>query len=191
MNEYLWSEVLGRANLTVDDVELVSLPFPDVPAALANKAVDGAILPHPLAGRAIADGLAVVFIEGDEITDTPQNAALYFGKRFLDPANKEAAVRFLVAYLKGARDVYGEGWTSEENMAIFSKYTELPIPVIQKSAPFYTDPNGKINRASTEKVQSYFVSRGYTEFSEPLPLDQVIDESFLEEALERLGQFEE
>lgn len=191
MNEYLWSEVLGRAGLTVDDVELVTLPFPDIPAALANQAIDGAILPQPLAGKAIGEGSAVVFIGGDEITDTPQNAVVYFGQRFLDPANKEAAVRFLVAYLKGARDIYGEAYKSDEHVAIFSQYTNIPEETIKKVPPFYTDPNGEINRDSTEKVHAYHVGRGYLEFSEPLSLDQVIDESFLEEALTRLGQFEE
>jgi len=188
--EYLVSKVLARADLTVDDVELVAIPFPDIPAAFANKAVDAAILPFPLAGKALGDETAVVFIKGDEVTYWTQNGAMIFGKRFLDPANREAAVRFLVAFLKGSRDVYGDGWTSDENAAIINQYTNVPIPTIQKGASFYFEPNGRLHKASTEDIQAYLVSRGYTDLAEPLPLDQIIDESYLEEALERIGEFE-
>ncbi len=190
VNEFLVSEVLAKADLTVDDVDLVVLDFPDMPAAFANKAVDAACLPFPLAGQALGEGFAVVLIPGDKVTYWPTNGVVGFGKRFLDPANREVAVRFMIAFLKGSRDVYQDGWTSDENAAIINQYTNVPIPTIQKGASFYFEPNGRIYRPGTEKVQAWFVARGYTDFSEPLPLDQVIDESFLEEALERIGEVE-
>lgn len=189
--EYLLSEALAQANLTVDDVTLVPLPFPDVPAAFANKAVDAAILPHPLAAKAIQDGSAAVLIAGDEIVDNPQNGVLYFGQRLLDPSNREVGVRFLVAYLRAARELYGDGWRSESNVASISHYTNIPAVAIQKSVPFYCDPNGEINEASTEKIQNYLVGRGYTELSEPFPIQRVITDTFLIEAVERLGRFEQ
>lgn len=188
--EYLLSEALAQAGLTVDDVELIALPFPDMPLALENKAVDAVILPQPLAGKAIESGAAVVLIPGDEIVDTPQVGVLYFGQRLLEPANREAAVRFLAAYLKGARDLQGEGVRSEENVAIISEFTGVPPEVVVKAVSHYFDPDGEIHQASTESIQDYLVSRGYTEFSEPLPLQRVITDTFLMEAVERLGRFE-
>lgn len=191
MAEYLLHEALARADLTVDDVELVAIPFPEMPQALANAAVDVAILPHPLASRAIGEGAAAVMLEGDQIVDTPQNGVIYFGQRLLDPANREVGVRFLAAYLQAARDLFGEGWRADENVAIINQYTNVPPPAIQKGVAYFFDPNGVINRSSTEKIQAYHVSRGYTELSDPLPLEEIIDESFLEEALERIGTFQE
>ncbi len=190
VNEFLMSEALAQAGLTVDDVELVAIPFPDMPAAFANKAVDAACLPFPLAGVALGEGLAVVLIPGDKVTYWPQNGVMAFGKTFLDPANREVAVRFMVAFLKASRDVYQDGWTSDENATIVSQYTNVPIPLIQKGASFYFEPNGRVYQPGVEKVQAYFVNRGYVDFSEALPLDQVIDESYLEEALERIGEVE-
>jgi NitT/TauT family transport system substrate-binding protein len=189
--EYLLGEALAKAGMTVDDVEIVTLPFPDMPAALANQAVEAAVLPHPLASRAIGDGSAVVLVDGDKIVDTPQNGVLYFGKRFLDPANKEAGIRFLVAYLMAARDLFGDGWRTEENAAIINKYTNVPIPAIQNGVPYYFEPDGQINRASTEKFQEYMVGRGYTDYSDLIPLSEIIDESFLKEAVNRLGKFQQ
>jgi len=190
MAEYLLAEALAQAALSVDDVQLVTLPFPDVPAALENRAVDAAILPHPLAAKAIGSGSAAVLLEGDSIVDTPQNGVLYFGQRLLDPANREAGVRFLVAYLKAARDLQGDGWRSDANATILNKYTNVPTASIQAGVAYYSEPNGEINRSSTERIQQYLVGRGYTEVTEPLPLSEFIDDSFMTEALERLGRFE-
>jgi NitT/TauT family transport system substrate-binding protein len=188
--EYLAAEVLAKAGLTVDDVELISIPFPEMPAALANAAVDAAILPHPLAGRALGEGSAVALFEGDEIVDTPQNGVLYFGRRLLEAENREVAVRFLAAYLKAARELQGDGWRSDENVAIINTYTNVPEPAIKGGVAYFFDPNGAINEASLETIQAYHVGRGYTELAEPLPLAQIVDGTFLGEALSRVGLYD-
>jgi NitT/TauT family transport system substrate-binding protein len=189
--EYLLAKALEPAGLTVDDVEMVTLPFPDMPAAFANGAIDAAILGHPLASRAIGEEVAVVLIEGDQITDTPQNGMVYFGQRFLDPENEEAAVRFTVAYLQGVRDLQGEGWRSDENAAILSEATGVPVPAIQNGKPFYFDPNGEPNTASLMDIQQYHFDRGYTDLPAPLPISALFHREILDEALARVGLYEE
>jgi len=42
-----------------------------------------------------------------------------------------------------------------------------------------------------EDAQNYYISRGYTEYSEPIPLSDIIDESFAEEVLSRIGEYQE
>lgn len=186
--EYLLAKVLQPAGLTVDDVEIVSLPFPEMPAAFANQAIDAAILPHPLASRAIGGGDAGVLVDGDQITDTPQNGVIYFGQRLLQPENREIGVRFLVAYLKAARDLQGDGWRTDENAAIINLVTNVPVPAIKNGVAYYFEPNGRINRPSTADFQQYHFDRGYTELAAPLPLDQVIIDTYLDEAVARLGR---
>ena len=186
--EYLLAKGLEQGGLTVDDVELVSIPFPEMPAALANDAVDAAILPHPLASRAIGAGDAVVLLDGDEVTFWPQNGVIYFGQRMLLPENKEIGVRFLVAYLQAARDLHGDGWRSDENVTAINATTNVPAPAIKNGVAYYFDPNGWIHRDSTADFQAYHFNRGYTDLAEMLPLDQVIIDTYLEEALARLGR---
>lgn len=190
MAEYLLAEALATGSLTVDDVTLIPMPFPEIPTAFTNQAIDAAMLPHPLAAKAIGSGDAVVLLDGDEIVDSPQNGVIYFGQRFLEKANEEAAVRFLVAYLNAARSLQGDGWLEPENLAAINVYTGMPEATIQKSITYFFDPNGTINQASVERIQQYLVSRGYTEFSDPLPLSDVIDTRFLDEALKRVGTSE-
>lgn len=189
--EYIVAKVLEKGGLSVDATELVTLAFPDTPVALANGALDAAILPSLLANKTIKDGSAVVLLEGDEIGGDIQTAVMYFGKRFVDPANKEIAVRFLMAYLKGLRELMDENWSDEENLNIISKYTNLPPDLIQSSVKSYNDPNCEFIFPSLEDYQDYYISRGYTDYSEPLPLSNLIDEIYKDEAVRRLGEYQE
>lgn len=191
MVEYLVSEVLAKGNLTIDDVELVVLPFPEMSVALANKAIDAAILTEPLASKAVKDDMAVVLVGGDEIVDRMQISVMYFGKRLLDPANWEVGVRYLMGHLKAVREVYGDGWKNEDIAGIVSKYSNIPIPVVQNSVKPYSEPNGAINEATIENVQKYFIEQGYVDYDQAIPLSEMLVPGFLEEALKRIGTFEE
>jgi NitT/TauT family transport system substrate-binding protein len=191
MSEFTVSEALAQAGLTIEDVVLVELPFPDTPAAFTNKAVDASPLPYPLAAKALTEGSAVVLLEGDKIGGSIQNGVIYFGKRLLEPENKEVAIRVMAAYLKGNREIQGNGWQEPGNLEILNKYTNLPIDVIKASVRSHNDPNCEIVQESLLKVQAYYVSRGYTEYSEPLPKSSYMDDTFIVETLKRIGKFEE
>jgi NitT/TauT family transport system substrate-binding protein len=191
LSEYLVVEALSRGGLTLKDVNIVTMPFPDMNAAFANKAIDAAHMVQPLAGQAIKDGNAVMFINGDEFFENAQSGLLYFGKRILDPENREVGIRLLVAWLKAVRDLYGEGWTNEEYAAITSKYTNIPAPAIIHGVEVYFGPNGELNQPFIEEIMMYYFDQGYTELSEPLPLSAIIDSSFMDEAVKRIGNFEE
>jgi len=186
--EYLLAEALAQAGLTVDDVTLVSLPFPDMPAAFANGAIDAAILPHPLAAQAIGAGHARVLLAGDQVAENSQLAIISFGPRLLKPDGADIATRFLTAYVRGIRDLAGDGWQGDENVAITSKYTNVPAPAVRGSVPSYFDPNGAINSDSVVRSQAYFLKRGYLEYQSPLPVDSVVATTYLEKALARIGR---
>ncbi len=189
--EFMVVGVLEQGGLTLDDVEITTMPFPDMNAAFANNAIDAAFLPHPLAGQAIGEGYAVILVDGDEIYDSPQTGVLYFGKRLLAPENKEIGVRFLAAYLKAVRDLQGEGWFADEHVNIVSEYTHIPVPAIKSGVVMYFGVNGQINQSSVEDMIEYYVSQGYTELSEPIPFLELYESTFLDEALERIGWAEE
>jgi NitT/TauT family transport system substrate-binding protein len=191
MAEYNFAKLLEEAGLTIDDAEMVAMPFPEMPAAFANAAIDLAHLPFPLAGKAIGEGSAVVFREGYDIAGDIQTAVIYFGKRFLEPENKEVAVRFLTVWLQGVRDLQESNWSNEEDIAIIAEYTNLPPEVIKTSPKSYYDPNCEYVVASMEDIQNYYVSRGYTEYSELIPISDVVDETYMKEVLNRIGKYQE
>lgn len=190
MGEYSFSLVLALGGLTVADVEFVTIPFPDIPAALTNKAIDAAYLPSPMAEKAAADGIAIRMF-GSDYTGDIQNGVMYYGKRFLDPANREVVVRFTMAYLKAVRELMGNGFFEEENLTIINKYTNLPIEVIKTTIRTYQDPNCDVLEDSLTNTQAFYLNRGYTEYSQPIAIGDVLEMSFREEALNRLGIYDE
>lgn len=191
LTEYIIYSVLELGGLTLDDVNLVTLPFPDMNVAFANQAIDAAFLPQPLAGAAVRDGNAVIFMEAYELWDRATLGILYFGKRLLESENREAGVRFFKAYLKACRELSTEeGWT-DENVAIVSKYTNVPAPAIKNGVKNYFELNGDVNRSFIEQTMMYYLEKGYVEFTEPLNMDDVINTSFVEAAVERIGPYGE
>lgn len=187
--EYLLAAYLAKADLTVEDVELVTLPFPEMPQALANAAVDAALLPHPLAARALRSGEAMVLVGGDDIVDNPQNGVVFFGRRLLEKRTDQTGISLLMALMEGARDLHGDGWQNPENVAILSRYTEIPPPAIQASVPYFVDPNLQLNVDDLVTQQNYLVRRGYVEFDRPLATSEFVDTRFLDAAVRRLGRF--
>ena len=191
LSEYILAEILSRGGLTLKDVEIVIMPFPDMNAAFLNQAIDIAHMVQPLAGQAIMDGNAVMLFNGDEVFENGQYGVLYFGKRLLKPENREVGIRLLTAYLKGVRELSGGGWKDEEKVAIVSNYTNIPVPAIIHGVEFFNGPNGEFNEIFIENIMRYYFEQGYTELTEPLPLTSILDTSYMDAALERLGPYED
>jgi NitT/TauT family transport system substrate-binding protein len=189
--EVFLAEALSSAGLTLQDVEVVTLRFPDMNVAFSNSAIDAAIQIEPLATQAENDGLAVKFLNSDEIFENPQVSVIYFGKRLLEPANREVGVRFFDAYLKAVRELNTEAGYTDEVLDIINKYTEVEPESIKNSIKAYMGPNGELNLEFLEYVMNYYINQGYTELTSPVPLEQMIDTSFLDAALDRIGKFEE
>lgn len=189
MAEYSVAKYLAKDGLTIDDVELVPIAFPEMPAAFANKAIDAGMMTYPSVAKAINDGSAEILVSGDEIAGEIQNGIMYFGQRFLDPANKEVAVRFLMAYLKAIRELQGDAWKADEILQIVNTYTNQPPEVIKSGVLSFNDPNCAMNTDSLEDVQNYYLTRGYTDYTEAIPLSQYIVEDYVKEALARMGEY--
>jgi len=197
MTEYYANEYLGSGGLTIDDVELVVLPFPEMLQALENGAVDAAYLQHPLAAAALNPGpngeppVAVELFSFTEVIESQQMGVMFYGKNLLKAENEEAANRVTVALIKALRDLQGDAWQSDAAVvAAISKYTGQSKDVIRQSIISYFEPNGVLDGTSLLDMQSYYLERGYTEYSTPLPLEDIIVTDFQEEAIERLGRFE-
>jgi NitT/TauT family transport system substrate-binding protein len=182
--EYAINGVMRTAGLSVADVEFTPIAFPDIPQALANNAVDGAILPEPFATAAIEAGYAVQivpeFLRGAQIT------VLVAGPTYL--RDRGVAEAFMRALLRGLNDLATQGWNSPENAAIVEKYTRVPAATLQKIIPPYADPEGRINWDSLMDQQRFYMERGEVTYAEPLDLLQWSDDSIRQAGLRALGR---
>ncbi len=169
--EYGIDQALRTAGLTIEDVEFVQVPFPDIPAAFANRVIDAAFVAEPFGTVAITQGTAVQIVP--EFMRGAQQTVIMGGPSLLrDP---ELATAFLRAYLRGLRDVQAAGFT-DEIAAIVEKYTRVPAATIQRLRLPYWDPEGRVNWDSLMDQQRFYLARGYLNYSEPLDLQRLLSE---------------
>jgi NitT/TauT family transport system substrate-binding protein len=183
MPHYHLGTLLEKAGLTMNDIELVILPFPDTVAALKQGAVDVAFLPEPLLSQVQALGLAVPFIKVNEYF--PGYTALFtlFGPNLLDK-DPELGKRFMVAVLKGIRQ-FRQGKT-DRNVEIIAKHTNMDAKLIKAACWIEVDPNGEVNMQLMTETQAWFVKNGLQD--RKVPAEQIFDNQFVEYALGVLGK---
>lgn len=183
--EYWLQTALGTGGLTIADIDLQYLPFPDVPAALDSGALDGAMLGEPFATLAEQEGLAVRLD-----ADFPENfqpTFVWVNPDFAED-NPELTTGFMAGMMRGCRDLWGDDWNSDENVAILNNYTGVSVDLIREASRTFCEPNGEINEDDLATLQTFFAERGLLEYDEPIDVSTLIDRSFAERALEEIGR---
>jgi NitT/TauT family transport system substrate-binding protein len=180
---WLWS-ALQQGGLDFEDVEVLGVGFREVAPALESGSLDGGILGEPLVTLAEQQGLVVRLSEDflDRFTPT----VVYYNREWAT-ANPELAQGFVRAYLRGARDLNGDSWYDEENLAIIEQYTNVPVDVIRGANRSFHDPNGEVPLQDLLTLQDFFMRQGELSYNEPLDLAPLINTSYAERALQDLG----
>jgi NitT/TauT family transport system substrate-binding protein len=108
---------------------------------------------------------------------------------------RAVAQKFMNAYIRALRD-YNDalkdghlaGPGADEIIAILTKYTNIKnAKVYRDMTPFAANPDGHVNKASLANDYDFFKSRGL--ISGHVTVDQVIDNSFADEAVHQLGAY--
>lgn len=185
--EYWLAQALSTGGLTLDDIDLQTIPFPDAVAALEGGAIDASMVGEPLATLAEQQGTAVRLAADFPVQDI-QPTAIIGNRNFLG-ANPGAGAAFVTAYLQAARDLSGAGFRDPANLAIIEQYTGVPADLTASSvAPIYF-PNGEINTESLGTLQMFFLDRGQLEYDDPVDPATVIDTSYVDAALVKIGVY--
>jgi len=170
--EYQFAAALKAAGLSINDVELVTLGFPDMLTALTNGVVYAAIVPEPLATSAIEKGL-VVSLVGNPGPGAMLTVAT-IGKNLMAPEAGPTTEAFLRALRRASAELASSQTTmSKANLAIWSKYTGIPAAVIAKTRPYRFDKDLAIDLRDLERQQAYLVET--KQVPGALPLDQLVD----------------
>jgi NitT/TauT family transport system substrate-binding protein len=174
--EYWLYAALAVGGLTPKDVEVIELPFPDAVAAMANGVLDASLIGEPNAVLGEQNGTLVRLSE--DFIDDFQVTAVYFDATFAEQ-HRPAVESFLAAYLRGARDLAGEGYRTQENLAILEKYTKIPAETIAASRVPYHDPDGEVHVQDFQTLNDFFVAQGV---APALDMSALVDPSFAEAA---------
>jgi NitT/TauT family transport system substrate-binding protein len=178
--------VLEMGGLTDQDVDLKILGFPEAALALTNGAIDAGIMTEPFVARLVQSGAGVRWKGADEIYPDHQITALLYSPGFREN-QPEAAVRFLVAYIRAARE-YNAIMKSNDRTPVYqilAEYTPIKdMAMYSVMYPSGIDPDAALNVASLEADQNLWASQGHVQ--PKADLAQAVDLQYRETALKRL-----
>lgn len=187
-NEYLVDRLLQQHGLQLQDVSVVELATPDMGPAFANGSLDAALIGDP-SGVVFADrGWTVKVMGAGAIVPGIQLTFIMFSERFATERT-DVAIRWLSAYLRGARDwqrMLDTGQDRDELFGYYSQHTALKDRALfDRSALSPLALDGKVNVDGLRQQAAWARERGYI-VQEP-PLERLIDTRLFEAARERVG----
>lgn len=178
--EYWLGEALKKNGMTFDDIQLTSLAFRDVPAALENGSLDASMLGEPLVTTNVDQG--IISVLSNDFIDGFTATYLYMGEQFLQD-DPQAALGFMRAYLKACKDLQGDYLKNDPEISkIIEKYTQVPADVVARAAAPQYNAEGIIPVADLETLQQYFIDRGELDYKAPIDLTPFIDQSLATQA---------
>lgn len=180
---------LDKGGLRESDVDLQYLGFPDNIPAMANGALDAAVLVEPLITAAVAQNIGVRWKGVGETFGPLQNTVIMYGASLVNE-RPEAAKRFMVGYLHAVRD-YVDAFENNQGkpaiIQILVNNTTIKDPAVyEKIALGALDLNGRMVVPNMKDLQQWLVDNGYVQT--PVDLDTVIDYTYADYAVSQLGR---
>lgn len=182
--EYWLDAALRTEGLTIADIDLQYLSFPDAVVALDTNALDAAIVGEPLATKAEQDGLAVRLLPDFPVQGI--QPTMIFGNQSWMSENPDAAAGIIAGYLHAAQDLT-TNFNDPVNLAIIEKYTGVPTDLIASSVKPVYSIDGTINFDSLTTLQGFFRERGLLDYDEDLDPNSMVNDAYLNQALELLN----
>jgi NitT/TauT family transport system substrate-binding protein len=178
-------EILEAHGLSGNDVIINNLRFPDQVVALTQGAVDAAMASEPYVTKMKQENIATL-LEG-----SPPGTAVtgvVYGLKFMKE-RPQVAKNFMVALMKGFREIQGENFFAPEHLEIFHKYTKVAPDVVKQITKFDWDPDMDIGTKTLLKQQATYMKYGSLKYKTPLKPEQFVDETYVKYALSVLGPY--
>ncbi len=184
-----------KMGIRPDEVEVVSMSYPQQVQALQSGAIDFAMPPDPAASAAIRAGNVVKLLDGWELIPSHQVAVTLYEGRFATQRAEEGR-RFMRAFIRGVRDHNDSldkngsftGAKGDAIIDILVKYGPFKDPAVYRSFVLaYCDPDGQLDLKSLQEDIDIFQELKFLE--RPVDLKKILDMSFLDWALKQLGPY--
>jgi NitT/TauT family transport system substrate-binding protein len=188
--EWVLDQVLRRDGLTIKDVQVKIMPFPDMVPALESGAVDAGILTEPFPTLAEEKGIGVrPFPRPASAKAIPITAAFWNAE--WARANADLAHRVMLAYVRAVRDLAadgGRGWTEDRNVDIIVKYAAVRRELVKKARSHVVDPNLDLDAGLLDSMQKLNADLGYLKYTEFLAVDKLFTFGYRDRAVRELGR---
>lgn len=189
---YELGKVLETVGLTLKDVDVKYVPFTQMGAAFANKAIDAGIEVPPFGTLVVEKGLAKRWIDPDTmIRPTPVSIVSYQVNTDWARDHHDVARKLFIALARAGREycqAYHHGPNRGEVIDVLIKYKAMSDRDLTDRMDWQArDPNGRFNPESVKDVQDWFFKEHLID--KKAPEDKLVDESYADEAAKALGPF--
>ena len=183
ITEYFLTLMAKKYGIALKDINVVPLGFAEQLVAFKNGAIDAGFLPEPLATTAQIAGTAAVDVDDAGVAAGAITTFVFFGTTFMHD-RPDAALAFLRALVRGARDAQGPYLKDEAIATSIAQQTGLKVEAIERSVPYAVDPNLDIAKFEPGLRDQERVHRdnGHLNYRGELSFDSVIDPGLVQKA---------
>jgi ABC-type nitrate/sulfonate/bicarbonate transport system substrate-binding protein len=186
--EWVLDEVLQTGGLRIDNVDIKTLPFPEMLPALDNGAIHCGIITEPFATQAEEKSIGVRPLKAKSGAK-PVPITVAFWNSDWAKKNDAAARGFMAAYLRAVRDLSEpNAWKAPMHTEIISKHTGVSADVLVKTRAPSFSPNLELEEKIMMSQQEFNLRLGYLKYKEMKPIKELIDLSYAEAAVKQAGR---
>lgn len=150
----LMREALAKGGLTVDDVEIVEMAPPEMPAALAGKQIDGFCVAEPYGAKAVALNVGKAFMTSEELWQDSLCCAFVLNGKFLE-TRPDAAAKLVKRYKYAGKQL-----TKERALEVARKYLNQSDDVLDVSLQWISYDDLEIARETYDGLRERVVEHG-------------------------------
>jgi NitT/TauT family transport system substrate-binding protein len=176
---YLAGLALQGSGVGLKDMTVIDLAATDMEEAFKIGSIDAALAPAPYSTGMEQHGLAVP-------KAAPPPGSTWSGVLYGANLGGSAGLRFFQALVRGARDLVGPERTSDDTLAILSKYTGVAADVLKTVPPFDWDAALKPDPAALAGLQASYRELGLLKYGADLPASRIADTTYSKRAASAL-----
>jgi ABC-type nitrate/sulfonate/bicarbonate transport system substrate-binding protein len=187
---YELGKVLATAGMSLEDIQLKVLGFPQMGAALKNGALDATLSIPPFSEALVHDGIGTTLAEVDKLVEPkPMTIAGVFLNPDWAKAHQKEIDGFFLAYMEATRDYclayhHGSNRAEIEQIALKNGLGK-DLATIQRDPWTGRTVNGHVNMASVMDQQQFYVTKKLIHGT--TPPDELFTSAFVDKANAALG----
>lgn len=172
VTEALLGFALERGGLSMDEVTLEYIAFPDQVPALANGAIAGSILSEPFPTQAEQNGSG--YRPWETPTDEPPMpfTGIIYNTDWSDE-NPQLAEDFMRAYAMAAADLDENGWDTDEMLALVEEYTGADPAIVAAARQHHIPADLSVDFDVLLSYQEFFMEQGSLNYDEIIPEEDI------------------
>ncbi len=183
---YQVGKLLELEGLTLKDIDIKYIPFQDMGAAFANKAIDVALEVPPYGALLVKQGLAKFWLDPDTIIKPkPTLTVAYMVNTDWAKQNEAAAHKLFLAFARGARDycdAYHHGAIRAEAVDTLARHGIMNDRALLDEMKWQArDPYGRLPEATLVDVAEFVHRQGMLD--KMPPPERVADPSYAAAAM--------